>query len=101
MWDGLDPYGRQWQGRQLAQISVGYVYDGKYQSTNRFGYAGSGVPITGDKTRQEVTLWQKSQAYVGSFDATPATIGGWSVNAVHTYDTQGHVVYYGDGHHRR
>ena len=39
-------------------------------------------------------------AYVGGFDATPATIGGWSLNAVHTYDTQGHVVYYGDGHRR-
>jgi len=28
IWDGLDPYGREWQGRQLANISVGYVYDG-------------------------------------------------------------------------
>jgi len=100
VWDGLDPYGRQWQGRQVAHVSVGYVYDGAYQSTNLFGYSGNGVPITGDKTRQEVTLWQKSQAFVGGFDATPATIGAWSVNAVHTYDTQGHVVYYGDGHRR-
>ena len=100
VWDGLDPYGRQWQGRQLATVRVGYVYDGSYQKTDRFGYSGSGVPMSGDRTRQEVTLWKVSRAYVGGFDATPASLGGWTISAQHTYDTQGKVVYYGNGRRR-
>ncbi|MDQ3010556.1 MAG: BACON domain-containing protein [Acidobacteriota bacterium] len=47
-WDGLDAYGRTLQGKQIALVDIGYVYDGSYQRTFNFGYLGNGIPITGD-----------------------------------------------------
>ena len=56
LWDGRDAYGREVQGQRTATVRIGYVYDGVYQQTNRFGYSGNGVVITGSRTRQDVTL---------------------------------------------
>jgi len=58
-WDGQDGYGRPLQGGQPIIIRLGYVYRGVYQQVARFGYTGSGTPITGSLTRQEITLWQE------------------------------------------
>ena len=45
VWDGLDRYGRQLQGPQLARVHIGYRYEGVY----RDGAAGFGQP--GDASR--------------------------------------------------
>lgn len=55
-WDGMDAYQRVWQGRQPVEVRVGYVYDGAYESTNRFGQVGSGTPITGDRSRRLLNI---------------------------------------------
>src|SRR5215471_408623 len=99
-WDGLDAYGRAVQGRQLATADVGYVYDGSYQQTGAFGYNGNGTPITGDKTRKEITLHRIFRNYVGTFNAAGLGLGGWMLSVHHFYDTTERVLYEGDGARR-
>jgi len=83
-WDGLDPLGRRVIGPTTAHISVGYVYGGVYQKTSRFGYNGGGT-IEGSLTRQEVTLWSKSDVVVecGSGEGQNSIAEGWSLSAHH------------------
>jgi RHS repeat-associated protein len=96
-WDGRDAYGRTPQGKQLASIDIGYVYDGSYQRTANFGYLGNGIPITGDLARQEITLHKKETVPLGTYDARPQTLGGWNLSAHHVYDPVGRILYQGDG----
>jgi len=99
-WDGLDAYGRMLQGKQTANIDIGYVYDGVYQQTSSFGYNGNGIPITGDLARGEITLSQKFVQTIGVFDNRQLALGGWSLNVHHFYDPTDHVIYEGDGSRR-
>lgn len=99
-WDRQDAYGRVWQGRQTAKVRVGWAYDASYQSTGRFGFSGNGVPITGDRARQEITLWKNWRGYIGGIDARGTGLGGWTLSAHHLYDPNGRVLYLGDGHTR-
>lgn len=98
-WDGQNAYGQVLQGRQPATVKIGYVYDGVYQSPVRFGEA-SGVTITGNRTRQEVTLWQSFETYVGVLDLRQASVAGWSLDVHHVYDPVGQVLYQGNGTQR-
>lgn len=98
-WNGRDAYGREWQGRQTAHISVGYVYPGSYQATARFGET-SGERIEGDRTRQEVTLWSRWRAWVGALDSSSMSVGGWSLDVHHAYDPMSRVLYLGNGRQR-
>src|SRR5207253_5262570 len=56
VWDGQDAYGRTLQGSQTIVVRTGFVYQGFYQNTTRFGSNGDAVQITSDGTRAEVTL---------------------------------------------
>ncbi len=96
-WNGLDAYERAISGRQPAQVRIGYVYDGDYTRTNRFGYTGNGVAITGDKTRSEITLSTTRPAFIGASDIRPASIGGWTFEMHHYYDPITRKLYLGDG----
>jgi RHS repeat-associated protein len=100
-WDGLDAYGRPVQGMQSATVRIGYVYDGAYQQTTRFGYNGNGIPITGDWARQEVTLWRNTPVQIGAppFEAQ-VRLGAWTLNMHHTYDPIGKILYQGYGGRR-
>jgi len=99
-WDGLDAYMRVVQGQQIAVIDIGNVYDGAYQQTGEFGYNGNGVPLTGDRTRKEITLHQIQRAPIGTFDYRPQALGGWSLSVHHVYDPIGRTLYRGDGTRR-
>jgi len=99
-WDGTDAWGRTWQGRQLATVSVGYVYDGSYVNTGRFASPPSGATITGSRTRQEVTLWRKWEGFVGSLNAGALGLGGWTIDVQHLYDPRSRVLYFGYGQKR-
>jgi RHS repeat-associated protein len=99
-WDGLDAYGRQVLGRQRALVRIGYVYDGVYIRTDRFGYNGNGVPISGNREALEVTLWQDQYTNVGTWDAREQGLGGWTFDALHAYDPLGRILYLGDGTRR-
>jgi RHS repeat-associated protein len=105
-WDGRDAYGRSLRGRQPVSIRVGYVYDPVYMEPAPFARsfaAFSGVPFSANRARAEITLWQESQAYMrttGGWETRSAGLGGWSLDAHHTYDPVGKRLYKGDGSRR-
>ena len=101
-WDRKDAYGRIHQGAQNATINIGYVYDGVYQPTSKFGYTGGGLLITGNlgNARQALVIWQTEQVVLGSFDAFSQGLGAWNLSVHHAYDVVGKVLYFGDGTRR-
>ncbi|MBN1875512.1 MAG: hypothetical protein JXA33_14885, partial [Anaerolineae bacterium] len=98
-WDGLDAYEQKVQGMQRAEIAIGYVYDGIYQSLEglmrSFGYSGNGTPVTA--SREEVTLWEMYDVAVGGWNARGLGLGGWSLSVHHAYDPTRRILYRGDG----
>jgi RHS repeat-associated protein len=100
VWDRTDAYGRRIQGRQPVTVRIGNVFGAVYQYTPRFGYNGNGIPITGSRTREELTLWQVFEKEIGPWDARPIGLGGWSLSEHHTYDPNGRILYMGDGRQR-
>jgi|GEM_PF-957188 len=99
-WDGLDAYGRPLQGRQLATVRVGYVYNAVYNATPSFGNYGDGTVLS-INSRREAILWQEQRLGIGIFDLRGIGLGGWSLSPHHVYDPVGQVVYLGDGRQRR
>ncbi len=99
-WDGTDAYQRSWQGRQPVEVRVGYVYDGAYESTNRFGLVGSGTPITGDRSREEITSWATWTGKVGGFNHATLGLGGWTLGEHHVLDRRGQMLHLGTGRAR-
>jgi hypothetical protein len=100
VWDGLDAYGRLAQGKQIATARVGYVYDAVYLEPASFEQAFaqfSGVPITGSRARQEITLWQEWKRLIGMWDMQAQGLGGWSLSVQHSYDPKGRTLFLGDG----
>lgn len=100
-WDGLDAYGRLVQGREVATVTVGYVYQGQYGATSRFGSNGNGIPITGDRARQELTFWSTVEVLVGQWDAYAQKMGGWNLSNHHAYDVVSKTLYLGNGDERQ
>ena len=100
-WDGTDAYGRPVVGSQPAKVRIGYVYEAVYlepeafqRSFARFG----GTPISADRARREITLWQEWERPVGTlFDAVTQGIGGWTLDVHHAYDPAGRALYTGEG----
>lgn len=102
-WSGHDAYGRWVKGGQTATVKIGYVYDAVYQQPaelERSFSALSGVPIIGDRARQEITLWQEHQTKVRLIDSKEYNIGGWSLENHHYYDASGQTLYLGNGSKR-
>ncbi|MGH8474248.1 MAG: RHS repeat-associated core domain-containing protein [Methylococcales bacterium] len=99
-WDGKDAYGRTLQGQQVVTVRIGYVYDGVYQQTDRFGYNGNGLQISGSRTRREVTIWQENRTGMGPWDARGQGLGGWNLSVHHAYDPIAKVLYLGTGDRR-
>jgi RHS repeat-associated protein len=116
-WDGLDAYGRKWQGPAPVRYRVGYVYDGWYGHTPVFGAYGEDegwapVPDTGaapsfgvtaddDLARKETTLWLGWQSTtLGTFDARALGFGGFTLGNHHAYDPNSQTLYLGTGDRR-
>jgi RHS repeat-associated protein len=107
-WDGQDAFGRQLQGVQQANVSIGYTYNGVYfkpgESPNGatydalFGhFSFFGVPATGDRTRQDVTLWSRYTVPIGHWSAEPLGFGGWTVDVQHVYEAYTGTLRLGTG----
>ncbi|MEA3209504.1 MAG: hypothetical protein QOE70_2561 [Chthoniobacter sp.] len=99
VWDGKDAYGRELQGRQLATVEIGYVYDAAYQSATVFGANGTTVPVAGPNflARREFIFPQKYTVPIGAFDLRRQSVGGWTLDVHHAYDPLGRVLFLGDG----
>jgi len=102
-WDGRDAYGRQPEGMQPVTVRVGNVYTAQYQTAAQleksFG-ATTGVPVTTNRARQEIILWQEFRTAMGSWSASSAQFGGWSLSVHHAYDPARRTLYLGDGSRR-
>src|SRR5262249_55538934 len=86
------------QGSQSIAIRTGYMYNGVYQNTPRFGYNGNGTLITGSRLRRQVTLWSPWwQDSGGGWNARAHGLGGWTMSAHHAYDPVERILYRGDG----
>ncbi|MDQ3247720.1 MAG: hypothetical protein M3Q45_00795, partial [Chloroflexota bacterium] len=102
-WDGLDGYGRTVLSRQPTTVRVGYVYAAVYQEPNQFGDAFaalSGVPISANSARQEITLWQVWNLHLGGWDNRAHGLGGWNLDIHHAYDPVAKLLFLGDGSRR-
>jgi len=97
-WDGVDVYGRKLQGRQPIQVEIRYIYDAVYAETSAFmDWSGDREPITGDLTRGEMTLWNRTTIERGSFDARGLGLGGWTLSAHHVYSPFSSALELGTG----
>ncbi|PYK02282.1 MAG: hypothetical protein DME23_02000, partial [Verrucomicrobia bacterium] len=112
IWDGKDAYGRRLQGAQPVTVKIGYVYGGVYlQPSERPGngydalfghFSYYGAPISGNRERVEVTLWQQyDDTLVGRWDNRSTGLGGWSLSVQHAYDPVARTLLLGDGRQRR
>jgi RHS repeat-associated protein len=100
IWDGKDSYGRTVAGLKTATVTIGYVYNGSYQTTTKFSSASTGATISGDRASFEMTLSQTYTVTLGSCPDDAKEINGWSLNAHHFYDSTGRILYLGDGNKR-
>jgi RHS repeat-associated protein len=100
MWDGLDAYGQRPARAQPVTVRVGYVYPAVYQEPAQFEAAFgafSGIPISANPAREEITLWLDWRGLLGGWDARDHGLGGWSLSAHHAYDPIGRVLHLGTG----
>ncbi len=96
-WDGKDAFGRSIQGGVPANVRIGYVYQAIYQTPAQLDQsfaALSGIPMTGDRGREEVTLWQETSSFLGTLESP---VGRWSLNPHHSYVPTTKVLYMGNG----
>src|SRR5690606_26036309 len=99
VWDGRDAWGRSWQGWHPGEVRIGFVYQGSYESTERFGQTGTTL-IEGSRTREEITLWQRRPVSVGGSDFSDQGLAGWTLDVHHTYDREGGMLHLGTGEWR-
>ncbi len=99
-WDGKDAYGRTVQGAQTASVRVGYVYPAVYLEPDRFQASFAqfgGSPLTTDRTRQELTVWQEWERPLGVLGTGSDALGGWTLDDHHSYDPAARTLHLGDG----
>lgn len=108
-WDGKDAYGRQLNDTQPVSVRVGYTYQGVYTdpillaladttAESLFGrYSWFGTPVTGDRSRQDVTLWQEYETSLELTDSRSLGFGGWTLNVQHAYDADLQTLWLGNG----
>jgi YD repeat-containing protein len=104
-WDGLDAYGRKLQGIQPVTVDVGRVVPVLYTQPSAVGsafaqYSDTGVTLTTDRVLNTFTISNVYRSHVGTFDARPQAVGGWTFDAHHAFDPSSGIVYLGDGTRR-
>lgn len=103
VFDGKDAYGRPVQGRQVVDVKLDYVYPAVYREPGSFqaSFASlGGASISGNRTRQEISVSQTWKGKVGGIEAPPGALAGWSVDVHHAYDPVGRTLYLGNGDSR-
>lgn len=102
VWDGRDPFGRMLQGKQRAEVLIGWVWPAVYElSADEIAFgAPSGSPLAGVLAQVEFTAWKRWTGLLGTFDPQAEQIGGWTLDAHHHYDPAERVIYFGDGRRR-
>lgn len=99
-WDGLDVFGRQLNGSQLASVKLDYVYAAQYARGSAWADPGDGSAITGDLTRGEISLSRSYTMNVAASvvaDSRGEGLGGLLLGVHHTYDPNSQTLALGDG----
>ncbi|MCP3142346.1 PA14 domain-containing protein [Pyxidicoccus xibeiensis] len=105
-WDGRDLWGRKLHGTQKFYVDVGYAYQGVYRTPGSGGGAGGGRSFgagggarmaTGDRIAIEVFLWRRWAQRLVAHDALALALGGWTLNAHHTFEPTTGMLHRGDG----
>ncbi|HKO53851.1 MAG TPA: hypothetical protein VJV79_39360 [Polyangiaceae bacterium] len=96
-WDGKDAFGRTMQGRQIAHVSIAYLFAGSVAPSRVFGIPGQQLPFQDEAGKQETALWQDFEVPVGTFDAAGFELGGLGLDALHVYDPSTQTIYFGSG----
>lgn len=102
-WDGLDAYGKPWQGAALATVDVAYVYDAVYTNPASaiVAWALPGTTrIAGVRERAEYTMRRVRTLDLGHFGMSETGFGGWTLNAQAFYDGNSRTIYEGGGAQR-
>lgn len=99
IWDGLDYLGNQVTGSRIANISIGFVYQGVYYSAGNVAqaFAQAGTDVTGIRTRQEVTSWKRSNFTVHRGGGIGSIADGWTFSVHHYLSPDDFTLYKGDG----
>lgn len=103
IWDGKDAYGRPLSSGQEALIRIGYVYQAVYAQPGSFtqSFAAFGTaPITGSRSRNEITIWQESQVFLAIPRQEDTPVAGWELDVHHRYDPNSKTLIMGDGSRR-
>jgi RHS repeat-associated protein len=99
-WDGNDAFGRRLEGAQLAHVRIGYVYPAVYLEPAEFRVSFmqfGGAPLTADRTRRQLTVWQEYDRVLGVLGGGSDALGEWTLSIHHSYDPQAKMLYLGDG----
>jgi RHS repeat-associated protein len=102
VWDGLDHLGRTIKSAISAKVNIGFVYDAVYTVPPILeqAFAAVGGDLTSILTRQEVTLWKKSDLGVPIAPRKKhGTLAkGWTLSVHHQLDAkEPPTLYKGDG----
>jgi RHS repeat-associated protein len=101
-WNGRDAFGRQMRGRFPAVAKIGYLFRQAYlraaEMSRSFAVYSSTNVITGTRlAREPVTFWQTFQLELDIDDDAWKGLGGWGLDAVHSYDPSARVAKLGNG----
>lgn len=100
-WDGLDRWGRMPQGTQTFLVEVGYAYQGVYRDPRSggrsFGSSGGAAFATGNRQTLELVLWRRWTKHLVAHNTLAQALGGWTLNAHHTFEPKSGLLYRGDG----
>ncbi|MGE0791354.1 MAG: RHS repeat-associated core domain-containing protein [Sandaracinaceae bacterium] len=100
-WDGRDAAGRLLDGPQEAHVSIAYVYPAVPIFSSRFGSMASIYGGGGGAAVRQVALSKRFDLIVGNHRRFPEnSVGGWGLDAQHTWSRVGGVLYLGDGTQR-
>ena len=99
-WNGRDGYGRKLQGRgRNLAVTIAFVYGAVEGQPGAFSARVAQFPggLLADQTRTEITIPVTWEIPVGTWDARGVGLGGWTLDAHHTFDFKDPRMYFGDG----
>ncbi len=105
-WDGRDVFGRALNGAQPAVVTVIYRYPGRFAfgpPGRSFGLPAVEEPAFFVSARRPAELRTQTRVRLdaGGIEASGIGLGGWTLDAHHTYDLVAGVLERGDGEVRR
>lgn len=107
VWDGVDVYGREFPGVIKGRATIRYVYRPVYQArSSRQGgptFGSIGGPSLEAQGRSFLISPQEVEFEVGLKGETAINVqrlGGWTLDAVHSYDSHSSTLFLGNGAQR-